>query len=148
MLRNLATSLINAEKEHIVTTVAKAKELRPFVEKAITLARKAAALNGDDSKLREVHLRRQAARYFHAGNSTFKIASSRFRGKKGETKDTIERTAGVAALKRLFDDLGARYKDRNGGYTRIIKLGRRSGDNAEMAVIELVDNPREMAAKG
>jgi len=148
MLRNLATSLINAEKEHIVTTVAKAKELRPFVEKAITLARKAAALNGDDTKLREVHLRRQAARYFHAGNSTFKIASSRFRGKKGETKDTIERTAGVAALKRLFDELGTRYKDRNGGYTRIIKLGRRSGDNAEMAVIELVDNPREMAAKG
>jgi len=149
MLRNLATSLINAEKEHIVTTIAKAKELRPFVEKAITLARKAAALNGsDDSKLREVHLRRQAARYFHAGNSTFKIASSRFRGKKGETKDTIERTAGVAAVKRLFDELGARYKDRNGGYTRIIKLGRRSGDNAEMAVIELVDNPREMAAKG
>jgi len=148
MLRNMATSLINAEKEHIVTTVAKAKELRPFVEKAITLARKAQGLNGDGAKLREVHLRRQAARFFHAGNSTFKIASSRFRGKKGETKDTIERTAGVAAVQRLFDELGMRYKDRNGGYTRIIKLGRRSGDNAEMAVIELVDNPREMAAKG
>jgi large subunit ribosomal protein L17 len=148
MLRNLATSLVNSEKEHIVTTVAKAKELRPFVEKAITLARKAQALDGDDAKIREVHLRRQAARYFHAGNSTFKIAASRFRGKKGEPKDAIERTAGVAAVKRLFDDLGMRYKDRNGGYTRIIRLGRRSGDNAEMAVIELVDNPREMAAKG
>jgi len=148
MLRNLATSLINAEKEHIVTTVAKAKELRPFVEKAITLARKAAVLSGDEAKADVVHLRRQAARYFHAGNSTFKIASSRFRGKKGEPKDAIERTAGVAAVQRLFDELGARYKDRNGGYTRIIKLGHRSGDNAEMAVIELVDNPREMAAKG
>lgn len=148
MLRNLATSLVNSEKEHIVTTIAKAKELRPFVEKAITLARKAQGLEGDGANLREVHLRRQAARYFHAGNSTFKIASSRFRGKKGESKDTIERTAGVAAVKRLFDELGMRYKDRNGGYTRIIKLGRRSGDNAEMAVIELVDNPREMAAKG
>lgn len=148
MLRNLATSLVNSEKEHIVTTIAKAKELRPFVEKAITLARKAQVLSGDDSKTQEVHLRRQAARFFHAGNSTFKVAASRFRGKKGEEKDPIERTAGVAALKRLFDDLGARYKDRNGGYTRIIKLGRRSGDNAEMAVIELVDNPREMAAKG
>lgn len=148
MLRNLATSLINAEKEHIVTTVPKAKELRPFVEKAITLARKAQDLSGDDGILRGVHLRRQAARFFHAGNRNFKTEQSRFRGKKGEPKDQIERTAGVKAVQRLFDELGARYKDRNGGYTRIIKLGRRVGDNAEMAVIELVDNPREMAAKG
>jgi large subunit ribosomal protein L17 len=148
MLRNMATSLINAPNEHIVTTVPKAKELRPFVEKAITLARKAEALSGDDSVVRGVHLRRQAARFFHAGNSTFKIAQSRFRGKKGEEKDPIERTAGVAAVQRLFGELGVRYKDRNGGYTRIIKLGRRKGDNAEMAVIELVDNPKELAAKG
>lgn len=148
MLRNMATSLVNADKDYIVTTVAKAKELRPFVEKAITLAKKAQALSGDDAKAQEVHLRRQAARYFHAGNSTFKIASSRFRGKKGEAKDVVERTAGVKAVQRLFDELGARYKDRNGGYTRIIRLGRRSGDNAEMAVIELVDNPSELAAKG
>jgi large subunit ribosomal protein L17 len=148
MLRNLATSLINAEKDYIVTTVAKAKELRPFVEKAITLAKKAQSLDGDGAKVQEVHLRRQAARFFHAGNSTFKIAQSRFRGKKGEAKDPIERTAGVAAVQRLFGALGPRYKDRNGGYTRIIRLGRRSGDNAEMAVIELVDNARELAAKG
>jgi large subunit ribosomal protein L17 len=148
LLRNLATSLITADKEHIITTVPKAKELRPFVEKAITLARKAQNLNGEDAKSQEVHLRRQAARFFHAGNSTFKEEQSRFRGKKGEEKDPIERTAGVKAVKRLFDELGVRYKDRNGGYTRIIKLGRRSGDNAEMAVIELVDNPRELAAKG
>jgi large subunit ribosomal protein L17 len=148
MLRNMATSLVNAEKEHIVTTVPKAKELRPFVEKAITLAKKAQALNGEEASAREVHLRRQAARFFHAGNSTFKEAASRFRGKKGEAKEPIERTAGVKAVKRLFDELGVRYKDRSGGYTRIIKLGRRQGDNAEMAVIELVDNPREMAAKG
>ena len=147
MLRNLATSLINAEKDYIVTTVAKAKELRPFVEKAITLAKKSQALSGDDAPIQQVHLRRQAARYFHAGNSTFKIASSRFRGKKGEEKEPIERTAGVKAVQRLFDELGTRYKDRNGGYTRVVKLGRRSGDNAEMAVIELVDNPRELAAK-
>lgn len=148
MLRNMATSLINSEKEHIITTVAKAKELRPFVEKAITLARKAQGLSGDDVSAREVHLRRQAAKYFHAGNSTFKIASSRFRGKKGEPKDAIERTAGVKAVQRLFGELGARYKDRNGGYTRIVRLGRRSGDNAELAVIELVDNTRELAANG
>ncbi|MFT3745850.1 MAG: 50S ribosomal protein L17 [Pyrinomonadaceae bacterium] len=150
LLRNLATSLINAEKEHIVTTVPKAKELRPFIEKAITLARKAEALTGNDQEtvLRGVHLRRQAAAFFHAGNSTFKAAQSRFRGKKGEEKAPIERTAGVKAVQRLFNELGPRYKGRNGGYTRIIKLGRRQGDNAEMAVIELVDNPRELAAKG
>jgi large subunit ribosomal protein L17 len=148
MLRNLATSLINAENEHIVTTVPKAKELRSFVEKAITLAKKAQGLEGDGAVAREVHLRRQAARFFHAGNSTFKEEQSRFRGKKGEAKDPIERTAGVKAVKRLFDELGTRYKDRSGGYTRIVRLGRRSGDNAELAVIELVDNARELAAKG
>jgi large subunit ribosomal protein L17 len=147
LLRNLATSLINAEKEHIVTTVAKAKELRPFVEKAITLARRAQHLSGDDAAIQNVHLRRQAARFFHAGNSTFKIAQSRFRGNKGEAKDAIERTAGVKAVQRLFDELGERYKDRAGGYTRIIRLGRRQGDNTEMAVIELVDNPLERAAR-
>jgi large subunit ribosomal protein L17 len=148
LLRNLATSLINAEKEHIVTSVAKAKELRPYVEKVITLAKKAQHLEGDGAVLRGVHLRRQAARFFHAGNSTFKSEQSRFRGNKGEAKDAIERTAGVKAVQRLFEELGERYKDRNGGYTRIIKLGRRQGDNTEMAVIELVDNPSELAAKG
>jgi large subunit ribosomal protein L17 len=146
LLRNLATSLINADKEYIITTISKAKELRPFVEKVITLARRAENMTGDDTAVQRVHLRRQAARFFHAGNSTFKKEQSRFRGAKGASKAPIERTAGVKAVQRLFDDLGTRYKDRNGGYTRIIKLGRRSGDNAEMAVIELVDSPRELAA--
>jgi large subunit ribosomal protein L17 len=148
MLRNMATSLINSEKEHIVTTIQKAKELRPYVEKVITLARKAENLvDGEDTAAKKVHLRRQAAQYFHSGNRQFKKEQSRFRGKKGEPKDVIERTAGVKAVQRLFDELGTRYKDRNGGYTRIIRLGRRNGDNAEMAVIELVDNPYELAAK-
>ena len=138
MLRNLATSLVNSEKEHIVTTIAKAKELRPFVEKAITLARKAQSADGDDAALRQVHLRRQAARFFHAGNT----AVSETTGKRGQLRP--ERTAGVAALRRLFSDLGDRYKDRPGGYTRILKLGHREGDRAELAIIELVDNPREV----
>ncbi len=52
----------------------------------------------------------------------------------------------MAALKRLFDELGERYKDRPSGYTRIMKLGQRVGDNAELAIIELVDNPNEREA--
>jgi large subunit ribosomal protein L17 len=147
LLRNLATSLIIAPNDYIVTTVPKAKELRSFVEKVITLARKAQHLTGDDAKIKEVHLRRLASTYFHAGNHNFKQEQSRFRGKKGTDKPKIERTAGVKAVQRLFSELGVRYKDRNGGYTRIIKLGNRKGDNAEMAIIELVDNPRELAAK-
>jgi large subunit ribosomal protein L17 len=140
MLRNLAVSLINSREERIVTTLPKAKELRPFVEKAITLSRKASNLAGEDSGPRALHLRRQAAGYFHAGNMTQGALS----GKRGQVR--LPRTAGVAALKRLFNELGERYKDRPGGYTRIFKLGRRVGDNAELAIIELVDNQGERDA--
>jgi large subunit ribosomal protein L17 len=141
MLRNLATSLINARDERIVTTLPKAKELRPFVERVITLSRRARGLEGDDAPARALHLRRQAAGFFHAGNAGQTAAAG---GRRGQPRPV--RTAGVAALKRLFDELGERYADRPGGYTRIIKLGRRDGDNAELAIIELVDNPREREA--
>ncbi len=140
----MATSLINAENEYIITTVQKAKELRPFVEKAITLARKSVGLEGDEGAARQVHLRRKAATFFQAGNRNFKKEQSRY---GGSAEGPVQRTAGVLAVKRLFDELGERYKDRDGGYTRIIRIGgRRKGDNAELAVIELVDNPREKAA--
>src|SRR2546426_2417561 len=141
MLRNLAVSLINSREERIVTTLPKAKELRPFVERAITLSRKATNLEGDDSGPRALHLRRQAAGFFHAGN----MQQSALTGKRGQVRPP--RTAGMAALKRLFDELGERYKDRPGGYTRIFKLGRRAGDNAEVAIIELVDNQGERDAR-
>ena len=141
MLRNLATSLINARDERIVTTVPKAKELRPFVERVITLAKRAGTLSGDDAVTQALHLRRQAAGFFHAGNTRRSAEATR-----GRKQAEIPRTAGVAALKRLFDELGKRYAERPGGYTRIIRLGRRDGDNAELAIIELVDNPREREA--
>ena len=97
-LRNMATSLF--QHERIETTTAKAKELRPFAERLITLARR-----GD------LHARRLAGR---------KIADREVLGK-------------------LFDDLGPRFATRPGGYTRILKLGLRRGDNAEMALLQLVD---------
>jgi len=97
-LRNLATSLF--EHERIETTTAKAKELRPYAERLITLAKR-----GD------LHARRLAGR---------KIGNRRILG-------------------RLFDDLGPRYAERPGGYTRILKLGPRKGDAADMSLIELVD---------
>ncbi len=141
LLRSLATSLINARDERIVTTLPKAKELRPYVEKVITLSKKTQGLDGPDAGARAVHLRRQAASFFHSGN-TQQVAIT---GKRGAVRPP--RTAGVAAVKRLFDDLGERYKDRPGGYTRILKLGRRDGDNAELAIIELVGNAREVEAE-
>jgi len=97
ILANLAASLI--EEERVTTTVAKAKLLRPYVEKIITKARR-----GD------LHARRLVLR-------------------------KIQNTEVVT---KLFDDVANRYADRPGGYTRIVKLGPRRGDGAEMALIELV----------
>ncbi len=96
-LRNMATSLFRHER--IETTTARAKELRPYAERLITLARR-----GD------LHSRRLAAR---------KIQDRQVLGK-------------------LFDDIAPRYSERPGGYTRILKLGNRKGDAAEMSLIELV----------
>ena len=97
-MRNMATSLFRHER--IETTTAKAKELRPFAERLITLGKR-----GD------LHARRLAGRL---------IADRQVLGK-------------------LFDDIGPRFVERPGGYTRILKLGNRRGDAAEMALIELVD---------
>ena len=105
MFANMAASLI--KHEQIKTTLPKAKELRPFVEKLVTLAKK-----GD------LHARRQA----------------------------ISQVRDVTQVGKLFDTLGSRYAERNGGYIRIMKAGYRHGDNAPMAVIEFVD--RDVDAKG
>ncbi|MBI4752677.1 MAG: 50S ribosomal protein L17 [Acidobacteria bacterium] len=118
LLRNLATSLIIEER--LVTTLPKAKELRPFVERAITLGKR-----GD------LHARRLAASYFHAGNQN-RIPDG------GRGHQRAPRTAGVLAVSKLFDTIAARFSDRPGGYTRIVKLGHRRGDGAEMALIELL----------
>jgi large subunit ribosomal protein L17 len=105
MFANMCAALI--KHEQITTTLPKAKELRPVVEKLITLGKR-----GD------LHARRQA----------------------------ISQIRDVAMVKKLFDVLGPRYKERKGGYCRILKAGFRYGDNAPVAVIEFVD--RDESAKG
>ena len=105
MFANMCASLI--KHEQIVTTLPKAKELRPVVEKLVTLAKKGG-----------LAARRQAI---------------------SEMRD-------VTQVKKLFEVLGPRYKERNGGYTRVLKAGYRYGDNAPLAVIEFVD--RDPAEKG
>jgi large subunit ribosomal protein L17 len=105
MFANMAQALI--KHEQIITTLPKAKDLRPVVEKLITLGKR-----GD------LHARRQA----------------------------ISQVRDVALVRKLFDVLGPRYKDRNGGYTRVLKAGFRYGDNAPLGVIEFVD--RDVDARG
>jgi large subunit ribosomal protein L17 len=105
MFANMAAALI--KHEQIITTLPKAKDLRPVVEKLVTLGKR-----GD------LHARRQA----------------------------VAKIRDIAMVKKLFDVLGPRYKDRNGGYTRVLKAGFRHGDSAPVAVIEFVE--RDEAAKG
>ncbi len=105
MLANLAAALI--KHEQIVTTLPKAKDLRPIVEKLVTLGKRGG-----------LHARRQA----------------------------IAQMRDIAMVRKLFDVLGPRYKDRKGGYTRVLKAGFRYGDSAPVAVIEFVD--RDVEAKG
>jgi len=97
MFRNMVTSLF--EHERIVTTVEKAKEVRPIAEKMITLAKR-----GD------LHARRQALAFINS-------------------KDVVE---------KLFTEIKDKFAERKGGYTRILKTGVRSGDAANMAIIELI----------
>ena len=124
LLRNLCTSLITHER--LITTLPKAKELRPFAERAITLGKRALVAEVPANAL---HKRRLAAAYFFSGN-TNRVPDG------GYKRPQAPRTAGVAALDKLFDEVAARFAERPGGYTRILKLGTRRGDGAEMALIE------------
>jgi len=106
MLRNQATALIR--HEHIETTVPRAKELRPFVERLITIAKRGVAAGNGNGK--SLHARRLVARELVDGD----------------------------VVGKLFDTLAPRFAERPGGYTRILRLGYRRGDSAEVAQLELV----------
>jgi large subunit ribosomal protein L17 len=105
MLANLAASLFTNEHGAITTTVTRAKRLRPYAERLITKAKKAA-------REPETALHRQ--------------------------RQVVSRIQDKEVVHKLFAEIGPRYEDRNGGYTRILKLGPRAGDSAPMARIELV----------
>jgi large subunit ribosomal protein L17 len=133
LLRNLCTSLVVHER--LITTLPKAKELRPFAERAITLGKRALVA---DTKEAALHARRLAAGYFHGGNAG-RVPDG------GYKRPRAPRTAGVMALDKVFGELAARFADRPGGYTRIVKLGPRRGDGAEMALIELIGSEAKPA---
>ncbi|MGE0104973.1 MAG: 50S ribosomal protein L17 [Blastocatellales bacterium] len=136
LLRNLCTSLVLHEK--VVTTLPKAKELRPYVERVVTLGRRASAARAAGNNDQAVHLMRQAAASFFPGNA------GAFSKKHDQN---AERTAGVAALQKIVGPLAERFADRPGGYTRIYKLGPRKGDGAEMALIEFVGSEDKKPVK-
>jgi large subunit ribosomal protein L17 len=136
LLRNLCTSLVLSER--IITTLPKAKELRPFAERAVTLGRRARAARQSGQDEAALHATRQAAAYFFPGNSGF--------DSKQHYQDSPRR-AGVAALQKLTGELAERFADRPGGYTRIYKLGPRKGDGAEMALIEFIGSEAKEVVK-
>ncbi len=129
LFRNLARALFTHER--IVTTVPKAKEMRPFVEKLITLAKKAALVvdQPDGGKIKALHYRRQAMAILGPTHGTG------IYDKAGEPVEGGNDTL----LKKLFNEIGPRYKTRPGGYTRIVKQHyRRLGDASPTAIIELL----------
>jgi large subunit ribosomal protein L17 len=128
LLRNLSRALITHER--ITTTVAKAKELRPFVEKIITLAKKASLANDGTpaGKAKSLHFLRQAISKLGPMHGTGVY------DKKGDLVPVNE-----TLLKKLINEIGPRFKERPGGYTRILKIHtRRLGDAGEQAIIELL----------
>jgi large subunit ribosomal protein L17 len=136
LLRNLCTSLVLSER--IITTLPKAKELRPFAERAVTLGRRARAARQSGEDEAALHATRQAAAFFFPGNSGY--------DSKQHYQDS-PRKAGVAALQKLTGELAERFADRPGGYTRIYKLGPRKGDGAEMALIEFIGSEAKDVVK-
>jgi large subunit ribosomal protein L17 len=111
--------------ERLITTEAKARMLRPAAERVITLAKRSLAKDSPDAT---VHARRLVAN---------RMARTRV------VEDEFGDREKVDAIKKLFDDVAPRYEDRPGGYTRIIKIGRRPGDAAKMAMIMLVEEEGE-----
>lgn len=119
--RNLIAELICHEQ--VFTTEAKARMLRPAAEKMITLAKRG-LVNGEEDPAKEIHARR--------------LAAARLPKYRDVTYDDGS-TERIDIVSRLFGEVAPRYIDRPGGYTRMVKVGKRPGDNADMAMIMLVE---------
>ena len=117
LMRNLAIAFIRSERGIIQTTEAKAKNLRPFIEKLITITKAGIAANDDKG----------------VGLAKRRLVFSYLQHKE--------------SVKKLFGDLGVRFATRDGGYTRIVKAGRRAGDGAPMAFIEFVERPEDVDSR-
>jgi len=124
LLSNLALALFISDVKRIRTTLAKAKEARVLVDNLITKAKRASVAEGDDNNIKVVHAKREIYKYI--------------RNRK--------------VIEGIFTDVLPKVKERPGGYTRIVKIGHRLGDAAEMAILELVDfniaQDKEAVAKG
>ncbi len=134
LFRNLSRSLITHES--IKTTTPKAKSLRPFIEKLVTLAKKAALADDGtkEGKIKSLHFRRQAIMHLGPMHGTGVYT------KEGALADKGTETV----LKKLFNVIGPRFKTRPGGYTRILKLHtRRLGDAGEQSIIEFMKENEE-----
>lgn len=126
LLRNMIADLLCHEQ--IITTEAKARTVRPAAEKVITLAKRG-LVRGKENPASEIHARRMVAN---------RVARMRV------VEDDAGHLVEVDVVSQLFSEVAPRYAERQGGYTRMVKLGKRPGDNADMALLMLVaDEPAE-----
>jgi len=119
--RNMISDLLTHEQ--VRTTEAKARMLRPAAERIITVAKRGIAA-GQDNPAAELHARRIVA-----------TRISKFRTYEDDEGELYD----VNVLQKLFDEIAPRFSERPGGYTRLVKIGKRPGDNADMAVLMLVE---------
>ncbi|CAN5562942.1 50S ribosomal protein L17 [soil metagenome] len=138
LFRNLMRSLITHES--IITTVPKAKEIRPIMEKVITLAKKAAIIMKDAEGKPEAEAKLLKAKALHLRRLAMqKLGPTHGTGVYDKENNLVESVTENTVLKKLFSVLGPRFIDRPGGYTRILKLHkRRLGDAGEQAMIEFL----------
>jgi large subunit ribosomal protein L17 len=145
--RNMIQALI--DQERIVTTVEKAKHFQPLAERVLHLGKLAATTpeDSDESKALKLNYMRRAVKLAGNRNLENRVEQTETSG-EGKEEVVKRRTVARTTLQKLVKDIGPRNKDRNGGYTRIIRLSRRRvGDNASQCILELTASPWTKVSK-